>query len=43
MSTALLERQDMLADLARFMQKSNNELTATDMFCGAGGSSTGAL
>lgn len=43
MSTALLERQDTLADLARFMQKSNNELTATDMFCGAGGSSTGAL
>ncbi|QCB98943.1 DNA cytosine methyltransferase [Arthrobacter sp. PAMC25564] len=25
------------------MQQANNELTATDMFCGAGGSSTGAL
>jgi len=43
MSTALLERQDILADLQQFMQQANNELTATDMFCGAGGSSTGAL
>ncbi len=43
MSTALLERQDILADLQQFMQLANNELTATDMFCGAGGSSTGAL
>ena len=43
MSTALLERQDLLADLQQFMQHANNELTATDMFCGAGGSSTGAL
>lgn len=43
MSTALLERQDILTDLQQFMQQANNELTATDMFCGAGGSSTGAL
>jgi DNA (cytosine-5)-methyltransferase 1 len=43
MTTALLERQDMLAGLQQFMQQANNELTATDMFCGAGGSSTGAL
>ena len=43
MSTALLERQGTLADLAAFMRQANNELTATDMFCGAGGSSTGAL
>jgi len=43
LSTALLERQDILADLQNFMQQANNELTATDMFCGAGGSSTGAL
>lgn len=43
MSNALLERQDTLADLQAFMQQTNNELTATDMFCGAGGSSTGAL
>lgn len=43
MSTALLERQDTLAGLQTFMQDANNELTATDMFCGAGGSSTGAL
>lgn len=43
MSTALLERESMLDDLVRFMQQANNELTATDMFCGAGGSSTGAL
>ncbi|MCZ9884125.1 DNA cytosine methyltransferase [Arthrobacter sp. B2a2-09] len=43
MSTALLERQYTLADLQQFMQQANNELTATDMFCGAGGSSTGAL
>ena len=43
MSTALLERQDTLAELQQFMQQANNELTATDMFCGAGGSSTGAL
>ncbi|GAA5229231.1 DNA cytosine methyltransferase [Arthrobacter cryoconiti] len=43
MSTALLERRSSLDDLIRFMQESNNALTATDMFCGAGGSSTGAL
>jgi DNA (cytosine-5)-methyltransferase 1 len=43
MSTALLERQDVLSDLQKIMQQANNELTATDMFCGAGGSSTGAL
>ncbi|WP_240690084.1 DNA cytosine methyltransferase [Arthrobacter sp. PAMC25564] len=43
MSTALLERQSVLDDLLLFMQQANNELTATDMFCGAGGSSTGAL
>lgn len=43
MSTALLERQNTLAGLHAFMQQSNTELTATDMFCGAGGSSTGAL
>ncbi|SDK80161.1 DNA cytosine methyltransferase [Arthrobacter sp. ok362] len=43
MSTAMLERQDILTDLQQFMQQANNELTATDMFCGAGGSSTGAL
>lgn len=43
MSTALLERRTMLDDLVQFMQQANNELTATDMFCGAGGSSTGAL
>jgi DNA (cytosine-5)-methyltransferase 1 len=33
----------MLDDLVLSMQQANNELTATDMFCGAGGSSTGAL
>ncbi|MFS0829986.1 DNA cytosine methyltransferase [Arthrobacter sp. 1P04PC] len=43
MSTALLERQDILTELQHHMQQANNELTATDMFCGAGGSSTGAL
>jgi DNA (cytosine-5)-methyltransferase 1 len=43
MSTALLERETILDDLVRSMQQANNELTATDMFCGAGGSSTGAL
>lgn len=43
MSTALLERRSSLDDLIRFMQESNNSLTATDMFCGAGGSSTGAM
>ncbi|WP_244296774.1 DNA cytosine methyltransferase [Paenarthrobacter nitroguajacolicus] len=43
MSTALLERRTILDDLVQLMQASNNELTATDMFCGAGGSSTGAL
>ncbi|GAP53734.1 C-5 cytosine-specific DNA methylase [Arthrobacter sp. Hiyo6] len=43
MSTALLERQDILTELQQHMQLANNELTATDMFCGAGGSSTGAL
>lgn len=43
MSTALLERQSSLDDLIRMMQDANSELTATDMFCGAGGSSTGAL
>lgn len=43
MSTALLERRTMLDDLVQHMQQANNELTATDMFCGAGGSSTGAL
>lgn len=43
MTTALLERRSTLDDLVQFMQQANNELTATDMFCGAGGSSTGAL
>jgi DNA (cytosine-5)-methyltransferase 1 len=43
MSAALLERKSMLDDLVLSMQQANNELTATDMFCGAGGSSTGAL
>lgn len=43
MSTALLERRTILDDLVQLMQQTNNELTATDMFCGAGGSSTGAL
>lgn len=43
MSTALLERRTILNDLVQLMQQANNELTATDMFCGAGGSSTGAL
>lgn len=43
MSTALLKRRTILDDLVQLMQQENNELTATDMFCGAGGSSTGAL
>ena len=43
MSIALLERRTILDDLVQLMQQANNELTATDMFCGAGGSSTGAL
>jgi site-specific DNA-cytosine methylase len=43
MSAALLERKSMLDGLVRSMQLANSELTATDMFCGAGGSSTGAL
>lgn len=43
MSAALLERRSMLDDLVLSMQQANNELTATDMFCGAGGSSTGAM
>lgn len=42
-NTALLERRTILDDLVQLMQQENNELTATDMFCGAGGSSTGAL
>ena len=43
MSAALLERRSALDELILTMQQANNELTATDMFCGAGGSSTGAL
>lgn len=39
MTTATLDRADVLTTLENMAQ----DLTATDMFCGAGGSSTGAL